>query len=481
MVSRVVEKYNRMSVEVKAAMWFTICGVLQKCINFITTPLFTRLLTEEQYGQVTIYNSWVSLLTVIITLNLFYGSFNTALMKFEEHRDQYISSVLSLVLCLVTCAALITICAGDYISRWINMPVSLIAVMLVQIYFEAVINMWMARNRFEYRYISVIILTAAIFVLSPLLSILIIANTQYKAEAKIIVNMLVFAVFGMGVVCRIYVKGKTFFSKIYWGYALKFNLPLVPHYLSSTILGQSDRIMIERMINVGTAAIYSVAYSMSMALSVITTAVNQAFTPWLYRKLKSKEYDTIPQTVYQLLGVAAAMLIVLMLFGPEAITILAPKSYSAAVWAVPPIAASIFFTFLYQLFANIEFYYEKSSFIMWASIGSACLNLMLNYIFISRYGFLAAAYTTLFCYAIFGFTHYFFARYIMLTIEGEWNFNVNKIIWIMLVFLMAMVLIMFLYLNDIVRYAVIFTTIMLAIIKRNLLRKIINQIAAMKK
>lgn len=49
--------YKNLSVSMKAALWFTICGFVQKGISFITLPIFTRLLTTAQYGIVSVYVS----------------------------------------------------------------------------------------------------------------------------------------------------------------------------------------------------------------------------------------------------------------------------------------------------------------------------------------------------------------------------------------------------------------------------------------
>ena len=73
---------------------------------------------------------------------------------------------------------------------------------------------------------------------------------------------------------------------------------------------------------------------------------------------------------------------------------------------MPPVAASVFFMVLNPLLANIEFYYEKTKFVMVASCSGALLNILLNYIFIGLYGYYAAGYTTLICYMVFSFAHY---------------------------------------------------------------------------
>ena len=95
-----------------------------------------------------------------------------------------------------------------------------------------------------------------------------------------------------------------------------------------------------------------------------------------------------------------------MAFGPELIKLFATEEYYDAIWVMPPVAASVFFMFLYPLFANIEFYYEKTKFVMVASCSGALLNILLNYIFIGLYGYYAAGYTTLICYMFFSFAHY---------------------------------------------------------------------------
>ena len=69
---------------------------------------------------------------------------------------------------------------------------------------------------------------------------------------------------------------------------------------------------------------------------------------------------------------------VVIAFAPEVVRILAPNEYFEAIWVIPPLATSVFFIFLYTLFANIEFYYEENKFIMIASIIAAILNIILN-------------------------------------------------------------------------------------------------------
>ena len=84
-----------------------------------------------------------------------------------------------------------------------------------------------------------------------------------------------------------------------------------------------------------------------------------------------------------------------MLIAPEILLILGGKSYLEAVYVITPVAMGCVCQFLYTMFVNIEQFKKKTVGMAVASMIAACVNLILNYIFIPRIGYLAAAYTTL--------------------------------------------------------------------------------------
>ena len=78
--------------------------------------------------------------------------------------------------------------------------------------------------------------------------------------------------------------------------------------------------------------------------------------------------------------IVAVLTIVAMLFGPELIKIFATEEYYQAIWIIPPVAMSVFFNSIYSVFVNIEFYYEKTKYVMYVTVVLAGLNIVLNYI-----------------------------------------------------------------------------------------------------
>ena len=88
-----IRKYNDMSAPVKMAFWFLICSFFQKGIGLITTPIFTRIMTESEFGRYSVYNSWYSIISVFVTLSISGNCFTRGLVVVDgEKKKQELAS-----------------------------------------------------------------------------------------------------------------------------------------------------------------------------------------------------------------------------------------------------------------------------------------------------------------------------------------------------------------------------------------------------
>lgn len=461
------QKFSQISPAVKASFWFAVCSVLQKGIQFITVPIFTRIIPTEQYGQYTLYQTWYSVITIFATFNLAGGVFNNGMTKYEKDRDGFTSAIqgLSTVLTLVVFAVYLF-----NIPFWngiFNLPTVVMVSMFIELIFYTALSYWTVRQRFEFKYKAVVIITLIISVLNPIVGLAAVWLSENKGIARILAAAV--CNIAVGIIFYVYniIKGKKIFKKEYWIYAFKFNLPLVPHYLSFIVLGQCDRIMIEDMFGLEKVAIYSVASSISMIMSIIVTSVNASYTPWVYQECKKENYSGIAKnTNYLLIGMAIVSVLP-VLIAPEVMKFIAPVQYYEAVWVIPPITTGVFFTFLYSVFGNIEFYYEENIFVMVASVLSAIANIILNYIFMSLFGYLAAGYTTMICYMIMAIAHYFFMK---ITCKKhnikDKLFDTKMIVFITLIYICVTGLMMLLFNYMYIRLLIIAAALAIIIIKR---------------
>ena len=405
-MSKVREKWQKVPLTVKVSAAYAICSFLQKGLSFITLPLFTRLLTKAQYGQVTIYSSWKGILSILLTLNLAYGSFSTAMVKFDKDRDGYISSVEGICLALASVFLLIYLPFQVLWNQLFELPTFIICMIVAETLGTTAILLWNGKKRFEFKYKAVVAITLASAVISPIIQYLLVINSEEKGYARIVgasaVSILIggfFFVFNL-------IKGRKMFRKEYWKYALGFNIPLLAYYFSEIIFNQSDRIMISHMVGTEEAAVYGVAYSLAMILTFVLTAINNSYVPWYYGKIKEGRMAENKGVSLGIAGLMAILLLGVIWFAPEIIRILAGKQYVEAVYVVPPVAISVLLLFYSQMFINVEFFFEEKKKLVFAAIGAAVTNLVLNWIFIKLFGYIAAAYTTLASYVLFALANY---------------------------------------------------------------------------
>lgn len=467
MISNKLRKYTDLPVQAKASIWALICGVLSKGVSVITTPIFARILTTDEYGQYNVFISWMSILTVLVSFNLCAGVYAQGLVKFEERKKEFSSVMQGLTLTLMVFWTIVYLAFYKFWNGVFCLSTVQMLAMLFLIWLGAVFGLWSYEQKNDYKYKALVIVTLLVSILSPTLSVVLIKLSEDKVTARIIGVLIVEAVFFTGLFFAQLKNGKVFYDGKLWEYALLFNLPLVPHYLSQVVLASSDRIMIERMVGESEAGIYSLAYSLSMVMLIINNALMQTLSPWFYRKIKEKKNEDLAPVAYSTLVVVAVVNVILIVFAPEVVKIFAPKEYYDAIWVIPPVAISVFYIYGYDLFAKFAFYFEKQGFITIASTIGAGLNILLNYICIKRFGYMAAGYTTLMCYIIYVFCHYRFMNRVCDTYcDGNHPYNGKIIVLISAIFTAFGLLMLLTYNHIILRYSIIVVLLIVCLIMR---------------
>ena len=482
MLNRAIDKYKGLPVQIRASFWFLVCSFLQKGISFLTTPIFTRLLSTAEYGNYGVYTSWESILTVFITLQLSMGVYTQGLVKFEEDRDVFSSSLLGLTSLIAGVWLLLFAVFHVFFSKVFELNTVQLATIPINVWLMAICAFWSTDQRVDYKYRKLVIITVLASVLRPVAGIIAVIVFEDKVTARILSTTLVYAVLYLGFFISLMRKGKIFFHKKYWGYALAFNLPLLPHYLSTSILNGADRIMIKRMVGEDEAGIYSLAYSVSMIMTTFNTALLKTVEPWLYKNIRNKRFNQFSKVAEPSFILVAILNLLLIVLAPDVIRIFAPSTYYEAIWVIPPVAMSVFFTYIYTFFAVFEFYYEKTAFISVATVIGAVVNIITNYVFIKMFGYLAAGYTTLFCYMMFALLHYIFMKNIIKGNIGDIQvYNMRHIVILSVAFLAIGFSMLFTYRSMIIRYSIVCILLGLAFWKRDSIIKYLKSILELKK
>ena len=153
------------------------------------------------------------------------------------------------------------------------------------------------------------------------------------------------------------------------------------------------------------------------------------------------------------------------------------NSYWIAKYVVPPIVLGTLAQYFYTNYVNVEIFCKKTSIIAMGSCLAALINYILNYAFIPRFGYIAAAYTTFASYIVLMLMHYIMVRFVL----KEQVYDDLYMFAAMLVMTLIGITYLLLYGDGIgmimLRYAVtILTVVIFAIAKRRDIITLINYV-----
>lgn len=475
MIARYILKYKQLALPVKAAMWFMICSVLQKSISLLTMPIFTRLMSTEQYGQFTAYNSWLQIFTILTTLRLNWAVFNKGMQKYRDDRDGYTSTMQSITFILTVLMLGIYILFQKQIDALTELPSFVMYAIFAELLVTPAIDFWTIRRRYEYIYTPIVAYTLLMALLNTALGLASVLLVDEKGYARILSCVFVNVCFGSVLFVVNLRRGKKLFCWDYAKYAIMFNLPLLLHYLSMYVLDQFSKIMVQKLAGVSALAIFGVACNLANVLKVVTNSLNNALVPWLHEKLETKQFNTLDNTMFLIFAGVAGVTLLVTALTPEIVFVFADPRYFDAIYCVPATILGMFFSFVYISFANVEFFYDKNKFTMYISITGAVLNVVLNYVGIRMFGYIAASYVTAICFAIFSFAHYHYMNYICREEVGSETIINGKRLLVLSVVLIVLTLGMnLLYGNIVLRYSLIAVAMVLIYIKRKMIVDILK-------
>lgn len=406
------EKGNKV---IKSGIWYMISSISIRAIAIVTTPIYTSMLTTADYGRANTFNSWIDIFNILTCLCVVY-SIGRAKIDFGDQFDEYMSALQGLSSSFAFFVLLAATIFREQISAAIKYEVPLVIVLFVYLMISPSVEYMQQKCRYEYKYkenIAISIISCLGTILFSVALMLLFNEKRYFG--KILGTLLPTFMMGIWFYVRILRKGRVFYKKEYWVYALKMGLPMIPHALALTVLAQIDRIMIKDICGDADNGLYTFGYSFATLLAIFTNAIGQAWLPWFNDQLHAENKQQIRQIQKKLVLLGAFLTIGFITVAPEALMILSPNSpdYWQAKWVIPPVALGTLAQYYYTNYVNVELFYKKTPIIAVSSILAAVVNYVLNLLFIPRYGYISASYTTLFSYLFLLLFHYIATRFVL--------------------------------------------------------------------
>lgn len=401
--------------------------IILQGLAFISGPIFSGILGTSNYGVAAVYLAWVQIASTVFSLQAA-GTIAIARANFSiEEQEKFQSSVLSLAtLCYAVFSVFtLTICVIVGVRFGISFP--MVSFGLAQgwgMYCVAAMN---AKFTYEFKANWNFLLSVTTSVCTIGLSIILIyqfpSDTNYWG--RIIGQSSVYTILGFFLLIYILRRGKTFYNKTYWSFTLPIAIPTIFHLLAMIVLNQSDKMMLQNMVNNSSAGIYSLASTFSSVLNTIYHALNNSWVPFYYeytRKSQIKEMRKHARNYIELFTIVSMGFILL---AREVFHIYAQNSFWDGTDLIPMFSIGYYFIFLYSFPVNYEFYNKKTKTIAFGTGAAALCNIILNFFLIKLWGIQGTVVATVISYGLQFAFHLVYAKRIN---PGEYPFMIKDFI-----------------------------------------------------
>lgn len=400
---------------VKAGMGYTIGNILIKGIAFLTLPLFTRLLTTDDFGIYNLYGTYEAIVAIFIGLGM-YSSIKNSVYDFPGKKDIYISTMTTIVVGLTIIFLAAVLFLNNILVRITGLNRIILILLILHAFGESMLHIVNAKLATTYDYKSYLGYAGVNTICSIILSlffVLFIFPTN-RSLGRILGASITMTCIGLFILINVYRNsGIKTFNYIMAKYEVVFGLPLVFHYLSQQIASQFDKIMISKMMNNAAVGIYSFAYTIASIFQIIFYSTDSIWSVCVYEKFAIDDFNGIRKKSQVYIALMWIIALSMVVGCNEIIHIMGSKEYWNSASACILVIVGLFFLFLYTLPVTIEYYYKQTKYIATMTIISAIVNIIGNYFLIQSFGYIGAAFSTAISYFVLFIGHWLIAKRII--------------------------------------------------------------------
>ena len=452
---------------IKNTILFSISNLGTKLIHFLLVPLYTNILSTTEYGTLDLITVISMVIVPIISLNI-----SEAIMRFSMDKNANKNKILTVgifVLFLCFLSAIFIFPILNIIS--VTSKYSVLLILYILSLISSTIFVCYIRGIEKLLDYSIINVCQALCI--AILNIIFLIKFKWGIEGYILAYVISYFLTAIACIIRgdvLKTVKKLDFDKKLFQDMIKYSLVLIPNSLMWWIMNSLDRIMITDMINVDANGIYAVSSKIPAILITLTTIFNQA---WMFSAVKEKDSNDkneYTNLIFNFLSTCvitiSAFLIVII---KPLLSIYVGKDFFSAWYYAPPLMIGTVFLTLGTFLSNEYTAHKDSAGFLKSSTIGALINLVLNYILITKFGVIGAAIATCISYiAVFTFRVYDTKKYVKIS-----YYNINRLISLIILFIISLLV----YINNNYIYIILFILlILLLLINKELWITIIKSI-----
>ena len=390
---------NKEKQLIKNTAIVSIGKICTQLITFLLLPLYTYILSTEEYGIVDLLNTLVGLLLPILTLQMEQAIFRFLLDKRENYEEE--KKIITVTMKFMLAQTIIYLAIFAVASHWVHndykyfLALNLVATMCSNLLLQ--ISRGLGDNA-KYA-IGSFLSGAATVVLNVLFIVVFKWGAYGMLSATMIGNLTCALYIFISMKIYRYISWKTKLDRNLLKEMLKYSIPLVPNMISWWIVSASDRTIITGFLGIAVNGIYSAANKFSGVVSTLYSVFNLTWTESAAINIDSEDKDEffskILDFTIRFFGSVCLGIVALM---PFIFPILINEKFSDAYYQIPILMLATMFNILVSFLGSIYVAKKKTKEIAKTSIFAAIINIVVNVGLIKFIGLYAASISTVVAY-----------------------------------------------------------------------------------
>lgn len=364
-----------------------------KALAFISIPVYTYLLTVEEYGVYNVFISTTGITTVLMTLNT-----EVAVSRYyfdctsEDDFKRFVGTSTRLSMSIFILMSLLLVLFRRPLASYLGFE-TLLTVAIIPVSLYSIVNsifQQIYQPMLKSRKIAVVssVQSYLAFALSTIFILLLDDKKYYGLVYGTVLAMLILALYSINQIKSYYIGC---WDKAHLKYILNYSLPYLPYSLSGIIIAQFGKLIIGQQQGFESAGLYSFASNIATLMLVVISVSHSAWNPYYMRFMNlgdSQSIDRDYNLIWRITLICAAGLSV---FGYELGWLLGKEEYCQGLYIIPVLALGYcFYQWSYVFMRNVG-YAKKTIWNAVVVIASGIANLMLSYILIGSLGDLGVA------------------------------------------------------------------------------------------
>ena len=363
---------------------YLLSNIISASIPFALLPILTRNLSTSEYGIIAIFQSLLAGFCSFVGIS----SQGAASIKYyhrdiEEYEQKYYIGNCILILLITTVLSFIFAMTYEKtILNWLHIDAELlyISILIASFNFIITIRMSQWQTRKQSKYYGIFQVAQNLFNFS--LSIILVIYYSLGFYGRVMA-LCITPIFFSAIALHLLHKDKLLgfaWRPQYLREIFIYGIPLIPHTTGYFLLSSVDRLIINNQLGMTQVGIYMVAFQLTSAMSLVFDALNNAYVPWLFERLKLEQirikYHIVNFTYLYWIGLIA-IAIIAFLIGPTIIMIIAGEKYKSASEIIGWLALGQVFHGMYLMVTNYILYSKRTGLLSFSTLSAGLVNICL--------------------------------------------------------------------------------------------------------